>query len=184
MCPRVGGTLRPTLENSSGQGWVVQEEPATTSCRTSTSGENDPAACLWSSFTVGIINFKGFRDQGWGETIWGGSARRDLEISNLKCKCEAAVACCILPHHSAACSLFTSNPRRASMTHAVTFDPLDDTGTASGGWLIQLSAWCHTFLHTPNLPSVLLFHVKSITFEHTCNVFSHTFKLHPCKNKK
>lgn len=60
LCPCVGGTLRPTLENSSGPGWVVQEEPATTSCKTSTSGENDPAACSWTSFSAGIVNFKGF----------------------------------------------------------------------------------------------------------------------------
>lgn len=28
LCPRVGGTLSPTLESSSGPGWVVQEKPA------------------------------------------------------------------------------------------------------------------------------------------------------------
>lgn len=67
--------------------------------------------------------------------------QRDLQISNLKCKCEAAVACCVLQHHSATCSPFTSNPGRASMTPTVTFDPLNDTGTAgSGGWVIPAMA--------------------------------------------
>lgn len=64
LCPRVGGTLSPTLENSSGPGWVVQEEPATTSRRKGTSGENGPAPCLWSSVSVSIINSGGFMEQG------------------------------------------------------------------------------------------------------------------------
>lgn len=59
--------------------------------------------------------------------------QRDLQISNLKCKCEAAVACCALQHHSATCS--------PPMTPTVTFDPLNDTGTAgSGGWVIPAMA--------------------------------------------
>lgn len=76
--------------------------------------------------------------------------KRDLEISNLKYKCEAAVACCVPQHHSATCSLFISNPRTASMTHTVTFDPLNDTGAAgSGGWVIPaISMTSHIPTHT------------------------------------
>lgn len=56
------------------------------------------------------------RGAGRGETIWGFSTRQDFEISDLKCKRDAAVACCIPQPHSAACSW------TAAMAHTVTFD--------------------------------------------------------------
>lgn len=64
LCPPVGGTLGPTPEKGSGPGWVVQEEPAAAaSRRTSTSGAKGPAAWLWSSFRVAILNPGGFEEQ-------------------------------------------------------------------------------------------------------------------------